>query len=62
MNLDAVNYQLSYFKYKTPTLMQGVPAHKACKRLKTEQQANGSSIETDLGGGKSRLSRISPCR
>ena len=51
MCLGAIDYAASYFKYKTPTPIRGVPTHKIIKRLKLELQANGSSVETDLGGG-----------
>ena len=51
MSLGSIDYASSYFKYKTPTPIRGVPTHKALRRLKTELQANVSSIETDLGGG-----------
>ena len=51
MSLGTVDYQSSYFKYKTPTPIRGVPTYTALKRLKTELQANASSIETDIGGG-----------
>ena len=51
MSLGTVDYQSSYFKYKTPTPIRGLPTHSALKRLKTELQANASSVETDLGGG-----------
>ena len=51
MSLGTVGYQSSYFKHKPPTPTRGVPTHTALKRLKTELQANASSIETDIGGG-----------
>jgi len=51
MSLGTVDYQSSYFKYKTPTPIRGLPTYNALKRLKTELQANASSVETDLGGG-----------
>ena len=51
MTLGAVDYVASYFKYKTPTPIQGTPTYKALKRLKAELRANASSVETDLGGG-----------
>jgi len=51
MCLGAIDYASSYFKYKTPTPIRGVPTHKTIKRLKLELRANGSSVETDLGGG-----------
>ena len=51
MSVGTVDYQSSYFKYKTPTPIRGVPTYKALKRLKMELQANASSVETDLGGG-----------
>ena len=51
MSLGTVDYQSSYFKYKTPTPIRGLPTYSALKRLKTELQANASSVETDLGGG-----------
>ena len=51
MTLGAVDYVASYFKYKTPTPIQGIPTYKALKRLKAELRANASSVETDLGGG-----------
>ena len=50
MSLGTVDYQLSYFKYKTPIPIRGVLTYKVLKRLKTELQANASSVETDLGG------------
>ena len=51
MCLGAMYYASSYFKYKKPTPIRGVPIHKTIKRLKLELQANGSSVKTDLGGG-----------
>ena len=54
MSLGTVDYQPSYFKCKTPTPIRGLPTHSALKRLKTELQANASSVETDLGGGNHR--------
>ena len=51
MTLVAVNYAASYFKYKTPTPIQGDPINKTLKRLKQELRANTSSVESDLGGG-----------
>ena len=51
MTLGTVNYAASYFKYKTPTPMQGTPTNKTLKRLKMELRANASSVESDLGGG-----------
>ena len=41
----------SYFKYKTPTPIQGTPTYKALNQLKAKLCANASSVETDLGGG-----------
>ena len=51
MTLGTVDYATSYFKYKTPTPIQGTPTNKTLKRLKTELRANASSVESDLGGG-----------
>ena len=51
MCLGAIDYAASYFKYKTPTPIRGVPTHKTIKRLKLELQSNGSSVETELGFG-----------
>ena len=51
MTLGAVDYAASYFKYKTPTPIQGSPTNKTLKRLKQELRANTSSVESDLGGG-----------
>ena len=51
MNFGTIDYAASYFKYKTPSPIRGVPTYKALKRLKLELQANASSVETDLGGG-----------
>ena len=51
MTLGTVNYAASYFKYKTPTPIQGAPTYKSLKRLKAELRANASSVEMDLGGG-----------
>ena len=36
---------------KTPTSIRKKPTRKSLKRLKTELQANASSVETYLGGG-----------
>ena len=51
MTIGAVDYAASYFKYKTPTPVQGAPTNKTLKRLKQELRANASSVELDLGGG-----------
>ena len=51
MTLGAVNYVASYFKYKTPTLIQSKPTYKVLNWLKVKLRANASSVETDLGGG-----------
>ena len=51
MSLGAVDYASLYFKYKTPTPIQGTPTHKTLKRLKAELRANASSVETDFRGG-----------
>ena len=51
MTIGAVDYAASYFKYKTPTPVQGAPTNKTLKRLKQELRANASSVESDLGGG-----------
>ena len=51
MTVGAVDYAASYFKYKTPTPIQGTPTNKTLKRLKQELRANASSVESDLGGG-----------
>ena len=51
MTLGSIDYAASYFKYKTPTPIQGTPTNKTLKRLKTELRANASSVECDLGGG-----------
>ena len=51
MTTGTIDYVTSYFKYKTPTPIRGKPTSKALKRLKTELQANASSVESDLGGG-----------
>ena len=51
MLIGAIDYVLSYFKYKNPTPIQGEPINKSLKRLKLELQANASSVEMDLGGG-----------
>ena len=50
----SIDYASSYFKYKTPTPIIGVPTNKTLKRLKQELQANASSVESDLGGGDHR--------
>ena len=46
-----VDYVALYFKYRSPTPIQGTPTYKALKRLKAELRANASSVESDLGGG-----------
>lgn len=51
MTTGTVDYASSYFKYKTPTPIQGAPTNKTLKRLKQELRANASSVESDLGGG-----------
>ena len=51
MCLGAIDYAASYFKYKIPTPIRGVPNHNTIKRLKLELRSNGSSVETELGGG-----------
>ena len=51
MTLGAVDYSASYFKYKTPTPIQGAPTNKTLKQLKQELWENSSSVESDLGGG-----------
>ena len=51
MSLGSIDYAASYFKYKTPTPIQGTPTNNTLKRLKTELRANASSVESDLGGG-----------
>ena len=51
MTLGAVDYAVSYFKYKTPTSIQSAPTNKTLKWLKQELRANASSVESDLGGG-----------
>ena len=51
MTLGTVDYAASYFKYKTPTTIQGAPTNKTLKRLKQELPENASSVESDLGGG-----------
>ena len=51
MTTGIIDYAASYFKYKTPTPIQGEPTNKALKRLKTELQANASSVKSNLGGG-----------
>ena len=46
-----INYTKSYFKYPTPTPINGESTNKAPKQLKKELRANTSSTDTDLGGG-----------
>ena len=46
-----VDYAATYFKYPVPSPINGEPTNKTLKRLKTELRANGSSVDTDLGGG-----------
>ena len=46
-----VDYAATHFKYPTPTPINGEPTNKSVKRLKDELRANGSSVDTDLGGG-----------
>ena len=49
--LGAADYATLYFKYKTPTPIQGATTNKTIKQLKQELRANASSVESDLGGG-----------
>ena len=51
MALGAIDYATSYFKYKTPTPIHGMPSNKTLKRLKTKLWANASSVKCNLGGG-----------
>jgi len=48
MTKGSIDYTASYFKYKTATLIRGELTNKSLKRLKSELQANASSVETDL--------------
>ena len=52
MKIGSIDYAVSYFKYKIATPIRGEPTNKALKRLKLELQANASSVEIDLAGGK----------
>ena len=52
-----VDYAATYFKYPVPCPINGEPTNKTLKRLKMELRANGSSVDTDLGGGRSWLPR-----
>ena len=51
MATGTFHYAALFFKYKTPTPIQGTPTKKTLKRLKQELRANASSVESDLGGG-----------
>ena len=46
-----IDYVHTYFKYPTPTPINGEPTNKSLKRLKNELRANASSVDSDLGGG-----------
>ena len=46
-----IDYVLTYFPYKTPTLVRGEPTYNDLKRIKTELRSNASSVESNLGGG-----------
>ena len=46
-----IDYVLTYFPFKTPTLVRGEPTYNDLKRIKTELRANASSVESNLGGG-----------
>ena len=48
--MTKVDYAATYFKYPVPSLINGEPTNKTVKRLNTEVHANGSSVDTDLGG------------
>ena len=50
MKLGSIDYAAACFKHKTPTPITGQSNNKSLKCLQTELQANGSSVETDLGG------------
>ena len=50
MTNSNINYCATYFKYPTPTPINGEPTNKSLKRLKTEPRANSSSVDTDLVG------------
>ena len=47
-NLDCTT---THFKYPVPSPINGEPTNKTIKILKTELRANGSSVDTNLGGG-----------
>lgn len=51
MTLGSIYSASSFFKYNTPTPIQGAPSNKSLKRLKTELRANASSVESKSGGG-----------
>ena len=46
-----IDYVLTYFPVKTPTLVRGEPTYNDFKRIKTELRANASSVGSNLGGG-----------
>ena len=46
-----VAYASTCFKYPTTTSINGEPTNKTVNRLKTKLGANGSSVDTDVGGG-----------
>ena len=48
---NSVDYTATHFRFPVPTPINGEPTNRTLKRLKTELRANGSSVETDLGGG-----------
>ena len=54
MELDIIDYTLSYFKYKTPTPIRGESTYKSLKRLKIELEVNTRSVKIHLGEGNHR--------
>ena len=46
-----IDYAATHIKYPTPIPINGESINKSVKRLKDELRANGSSVDTDLGGG-----------
>ena len=57
-----IDYTASYFKYKILTLIRGDFTNKTLKKLQIELEANASSVETDLEGEQSWVSRFSTYR
>ena len=51
MSVSQINYRETYFQYTTLTKIRGDPTYLSLSELERECRANGTSVQTTLGGG-----------